>query len=841
LLVSSLFRMYRIRLRDHGMQELLAGSGIAVGVALVFGVLVANTSLTGSAKQAIGAVNGSAQLQLVARSGNGFGESLGNAVSNLPGVQNAAYLLRTNAVVVGPHGRQSVQLVGVTPSLVTLGGSATTDLGAGEAILTGGVGLPSDVGRQIGTKTGDSVELLAGGDAHRVLVRAVLNSGAIGALANSRVAVALLSSAQELAGLPGRITQVLIHTAPGAEQRVAAEMRRLAAGRADVEPADHELALLDAAARPTNQSTLLFAGISVMVGCLLAFNAMLLTIPERRRLIAEMHVEGYKAGQLRTMLAFEATMLGLAASLVGVVLGDVFARTLFQEVPIYLAVAFPISTHQLIHASTVLIALACGIFSALLASASPLLDLRHDPVDAVLRNPGEPGQNISQATAVRLGVLGVVLVIGVTIAVLADANVGVAGGIVLALAAVCFVPVIFRGLTSLLRPTSKRLRGSMLSIAVIELDATTTRSVALAGVAALAIYGGVAIGGARTDLIHGLDTNFAEYIGTSDLWVTTSGNNLTINSFQAKDTARRIERLPIVASVRPYQGQLLDVGTRRMWLIARAPDSPAMLPRGQILEGGAAHASMLLRRGGWAAISNSLATERNLHVGETVTIPTPSGVIRFGVAAITTNIGWPPGTIILNTTDYTRYWQTHEPSALEVSVKPGIGLAAGRRDVAAALAARGGLRVQTAPQREQQFDNNARNGLSSLADIATLLLVTAALALALALSTAIWQRRNRLAFLKAEGFDRAQLWRSLLFESAIVLSIGCVDGAVLGIYGHALANRWLRLTTGFPAPFAVGEVGLIVTLALVVGISLVVIAIPGYRAAAVPAQVTFQE
>ncbi|HXD25765.1 MAG TPA: ABC transporter permease, partial [Propionibacteriaceae bacterium] len=173
--------------------------------------------------------------------------------------------------------------------------------------------------------------------------------------------------------------------------------------------------------------------------------------------------------------------------------------------------------------------------------------------------------------------------------------------------------------------------------------------------------------------------------------------------------------------------------------------------------------------------------------------------------------------------------------------KPGISLAAGRQAVAQIISSRGGLRVQTAPERENQFDDNASNGLSNLQDIASLLLVTAALALALALSTAIWQRRNRLAFLKAEGFNRKQLWRSLLFESAIVLSIGCVDGAVLGIYGHALANRWLRTTTGFPVPFAVGGLGLIITLALVIGISLAVIAIPGYRAAAVPAQVTFQE
>jgi hypothetical protein len=41
-----LAHLYRVRLRSHATQELLAASGIAVGVALVLGVLVANASLT---------------------------------------------------------------------------------------------------------------------------------------------------------------------------------------------------------------------------------------------------------------------------------------------------------------------------------------------------------------------------------------------------------------------------------------------------------------------------------------------------------------------------------------------------------------------------------------------------------------------------------------------------------------------------------------------------------------------------------------------------------------------------------------------------------------------------
>jgi putative ABC transport system permease protein len=211
------------------------------------------------------------------------------------------------------------------------------------------------------------------------------------------------------------------------------------------------------------------------------------------------------------------------------------------------------------------------------------------------------------------------------------------------------------------------------------------------------------------------------------------------------------------------------------------------------------------------------------------------------VAAITTNIGWPSGTIILNTRDYTRYWQTSNPTALEIDIKPGVSPAAGKRAVEDAIRSRQGLRVQTTQERERQFASNARDGLQTLGEISTLLLITAALAVAAVLSATIWQRRARLASLKIGGFDNRQLWRALLLESAISVAIGCVDGAILGIYGHALASRWLKLTTGFPAPFSPGAAQVLLTFAVVTAVTLLVITLPGISAARVPPRVGFQE
>jgi putative ABC transport system permease protein len=840
--LSMLFRLYGWRLRRHTGQELLAGAGIAIGVALIFGVLLANTSIVSSAEQLASSIEGKARIQLSARGEGGFPEAISERAVKLPGVRIATSLLHQNVELVGPRGRAEVRMVGVTPSLVQLGGGATQNLGAGASLVAGGIGLPESVAESIGALPNRSVTVLAGGHAHRAIVRTVLGSAAIGAISDSPIAVALLPIAQELLGRKGRVSQLLIAPEPGASAALERRLRALAGPGLFVGPANEEVSLLRAASHPSEQASTMFAALGGMVGFLLTFSAMLLTAPERRLYVADLRMQGYDRRQVLLVLGFEAAALGLVASAVGVGLGLLISHAFFADVPVYLAFAFPIGGGEVVTAGSVLVALGAGLLATLLASAQPALDLLPGrPRDAARRRASGGEAALSRRTETVLGMVALALIAAVTAIVLAWPGLTLLGGVLLAIATFALIPPVFALGSHLIGRVGENLRGSAHILAVRELRATPMRSIALAGVAALAVYGSVAIGGARADLMRGLDRATVEFFSSAQVWVTTGMNDLTTTSFQPGDAIARIEHVKGVRSVRIYQGGLLDVGQRRLWIRARPPGDSVVLQRSQLIEGSYARASALIRRGGYAAVSEGFASERHLHLGDEFSLPAPSGWASLRIAAITTNVGWPPGAITINSTDYRRYWGSSEPAALEVSLESGVSARAGALAVRHALAGTPGLQVQSVSERDAQFEANARQGLRSLAQISTLLLVAAALAVAAALSASIWQRRPRLASLKLQGFDRRQLWRALLAESAFVLGIGCVVGALLGEYGHALAGRELRLTTGFPAPFAIGGLQVLITLALVAGIAMLVIAVPGLLAAKVPARAGFQE
>jgi hypothetical protein len=102
--------------------------------------------------------------------------------------------------------------------------------------------------------------------------------------------------------------------------------------------------------------------------------------------------------------------------------------------------------------------------------------------------------------------------------------------------------------------------------------------------------------------------------------------------------------------------------------------------------------------------------------------------------------------------------------------------------------------------------------------IAWMLVGAAALSLAAGTMAPIWQRRRSLSLLRAVAAHRpADLWQILFLKATIALGTGCAGGFFAGLLGHKLLARWLALTTGYPAPFALG----IVQALLIAGVVLV--------------------
>src|SRR6185436_13511741 len=220
--VQTLLYFYGRRLRTHPIQELLAGLGIAIGVALAFAVLVANGSIAGSADGIMHAVVGRADVQLQERSPRGFDARVLGEVERVQGVRQAAPVVEQRATLLGPDGQEvEVNLGSLDARLAALSGRLAGNFVAGGFRFLNGVLLPSATARALGlpnpvdqaiVRPLPAVRIVLRGTAHALPVAAVLGRETIWPVASARVAMLPLQRLQRLAGMRGRLTRVLVET-----------------------------------------------------------------------------------------------------------------------------------------------------------------------------------------------------------------------------------------------------------------------------------------------------------------------------------------------------------------------------------------------------------------------------------------------------------------------------------------------------------------------------------------------------------------------------------------------------------------------------------------------------
>jgi putative ABC transport system permease protein len=823
------FYVTRLKARLVLVQEMLAVLGIAVGVALLFASQVASTSLDSSISELTGSVVGPAKYQLEARGPGGFSEGLLTDVRQIRGVRAAVPVLEQRVGILGSAGHENVDLIGADPHTIHFAGPLLRRFSANQLARQSSLALPESVARMVGAGPLETVHLQIGAVSIESLVATELRHRDIGSLAESPLAIAPLRYAQTLTGLRHRLTRIFVEPKPHAAQSVHTALTRLAGGGINVEPADFDATVFAQAAGPINQSTSTFAAICALVGFMFAFSAMLLTVHVRQRLLRELRFNGATRLFAVQVLLFDALVLGVIASVVGLVLGEVLSVTVFHSNTGYLSFGFPVGSRRIVTAQSVALAVGGGMLAASIGVLTPV---RH-----ILKRTrqGEvmPGREPSRSWTAAMILAGIACLAGTTVILALAPQSAIAGVVLLIGALLCVLPTILDGFLPLLDRLPDALFHGANRLAVVQMRERSSRhrSLAIAATGAIAVFGSVTIQGSHQDLQTGLDRLFGEVTSASDLWVMPFGsqNLLATTSFRA-GAAPPFGRLPGVQAVGVYRGSLLEYGDRRVWVLAPPSNAASPVPAMQVVEGQAATATAALERGGWAVVSQALAHQYHLRIGERFTLPAPRP-IALRLAATSTNLGWPPGAVILNPADYATAWGSGDPSAYEVAVAPHYPLGQVRAEIQHVLGPASGLSVESGHERDSLQRVASRQGLGRLSQISLLVLLAGLLATATAMGAMIWQRQRRFARLKMQGYTPPVLWTALLCESATLLVVGCFLGAALGVYGQLLLSHALLSVTGMPVIFSSHVMMAVGSFLLVTVVGAVIVAVPGYRVA----------
>jgi putative ABC transport system permease protein len=824
--LRTLFLFYKRHMRVQPLRELMAIMGVAAGVALLFAVQVAHRSITGSFEEIAHGVAGQATLELAARTPEGFDQRISEEVQHMPGVKTSAPILQQPIVAIGPNGRRALTLVGANTQIATLKGSLALQFQrAGIQSLQGLLILTEPVAHAIGGRPGHIITVLAGARTEHLPLGATVPSNKIGSVAESPVAAAPLPIVQAIAGLPHRVTRILIQPDPRREAMLRRELTNRFGRTLNVRPVDTEAKLLGAAAGPERQIALLFSAISLVAGVILAYNALLLASDERRRFIVYLIETGTPDSMIAASLAFDALILGATGAILGLLAGDVISLIAYRTVPGYIAAAFSIGGQRVIDTQTIIIALSGGLLAAFAAATLPAISILRAGAAA---EPDAAGPTLALARKLRLSdtlifACGALLIaLSITTSALRPATT-VAALVGFAIGLVVCLPMLLRYLLRVARSASRHSNDPAARLSVAELGSSPTRSVALLATGTIAVFLMVLIGGSVSDVQHAVRRGAADLLSSADIWIKPGGpeNVYTTQPFAYSQTQNRLQRLNVVSSVEPWRDSFLDLPGRRVWVLGVPPQTPTQIAPSQLIEGSLNTADRRIREGGWVAISQPIAREDHLHIGDRFTIPTPTGNASMRIAATTANYGWLSGAIIMNADEHARLWGSTNASQLAILLKPGTPLEQGKRAIEAALAPHSALTVQTVDERRSEVSAVLGSTLSRLNETTIVVLVATIASVIALMVAAISQRRGRLDSLMSIGMSTGQFARLIFYESGSLLLCGSLIGMAAGLVGQYLIDGWLHHTTGSPVTFTPAwQLGLR-TVVIVAGISVI--------------------
>ena len=684
----------------HPWQLALALVGIGIGVAVIVAVDVANASARKAFLLSMDKVTGEATHQIV-------GGALGvdeNVYTKLrvehgfraiaPVVSGSVEVNDTRLDVLGIDlfAERDIRPFTSEASVPTgFEGNAQQNLFRSFLTEPGAVTMSAHTAAGLGLRAGESFSLIAAGIERTGRLLGIYDNEQAGL---DNVTIADLATAQAWLGMAGRLSRidVRIDEQTGEGSALARLEAALPEGMRVLTAASRTQATVAMSqAFMTNLTAMSL--LALLVGLFLIFNSVSFSVLQRRELIAVVRALGLTRRELFAMILTEAALVGIAASVLGVVFGVFLGEQLLQLVArsindLYFRLSV---TDVSVDTLSIVKGIVAGVGAATVAAAAPALEATtYEPRLAMSRSSLEQRAGRSLPYLTLAGVLTMTTATALLVFSGRNLVAGLAAVFLLIFGFALCVPIAVRWASSVLTPAAEAAGGTPARMAVAGIaDGLSRTAVAIV---ALAIAVSATIGvSVMVDSFRGSVKTWLEQTLQADIYT---------------GVVRGAIEPGLVEDLRNIDG-VVDVSTsRRAWIedderrtqLLAIDMAPGGYAGTELLDGSPEAVWAAWEKDAVVIVSEPYAYRNQVAPGDTVVLPTSTGDREFRVAARYQSYDINASAVMISRNNYDRYFNDDGIDSL------GLYLADGT-DVDDVIAA-----VKSASDGRQQLrvDSNAR-------------------------------------------------------------------------------------------------------------------------------------
>ena len=781
------------------LQSLFFVVGVAIGVAMIVAIDLAN----GSAERAF-------QLSAETVTGRATHQILGGPTGLDQGVyvqlrRDLGYRLSAPVVeeyvVVDELDRQPMRLLGIDPfadaPFRSYLGTGETTAGASSYLADlvarpDTVLLSTEVAERYGLQPGDALTAAIGGKSLSLEIIGLLEpADDLSRRALEGLLISDIATAQEVLGRLGRLDRIdlIVAEGPAGEQDLA----RIAA----LLPPGARLAATAARTGTVNEMTRAFSLnltalslLALVVGMFLIYNTVTFSVIQRRPVLGSLRALGMTRREIFAVILAEAGLLGLIGIAGGLGLGIVLGRGAVQAVTQTMNdLFFVVAVREVsVPPWTLIKAALIGLAAALVAAAVPAYEAASvPPIGALQRSHIE--ERARRAVPWVTAMAAVLLLLGVLLLV-PEWNLAVAFAGLFAVIIGCAL------LTPLLTLVSmrglQRLTASYAGVIGRMAPRYLVRSLSRISVAVAALMVAVSV-------IIGVGIMIGSFRATVELWledvlqadIFISPPSLIHSQASTDldpaviDAARAFAGVESLATTRGVDvAAFLEEGTRAVdvRLVALSDDIAGERRRYRAAVGDWRATWQAVEAGG-VVINEPMANRYDLQVGDELVLQTDRGRRTFPIAGVGVDFDV-NAVVVMADPIYRTFWEDSGVSAVGLFVAEGVDVDAKVLELRAALVDEAGVLIRSNRGTRENalavFDRTFSITVA-LQFLATLVAFIGILSTLMGLQL---ERTREIGVLRSTGMTRRQLWRLSLLETGL---IGAGAGLLAMPTGLALA------------------------------------------------------
>ena len=564
---------------------------------------------------------------------------------------------------------------------------------------------------------------------------------------------------------------------------------------------------------------LAFAGIALFVGAFVIFNTLSITVAQRMREFATLRTIGASRRQILGSVVAEALVIGLLASIIGLVAGFGLAVGLNA---FFKSINFDLPTTDMVYAPrTFVVSILVGTLVTLVAGLFPALRATRVPPIAAVRE----GAELPKGRFARFTPYIAIVVIALSIALLgysmfaddvgtAQRLLAIAGGVLLLFVGVAMVSSrLVRPLARVLGWPATRIGGAAGRLA----KGNSMRNPARTASTAAALMIGVALVTFVAVLATGMKESNRGAIEDqirSD-YVVTSQDGFT--PFVAGAGDALAEAGAPAELVTPVRSELGKVSGDGQYVTGIDPAVIAQVYTFEWEDGSDETLASLGRDG--AIVAKDFAEDNDLRVGSPLTVLSADNqTAQLEVKGIYEPPPFFPilGAVSISQETFDAIYERPRNQYVLVNVagEPSGQVTGALEETVSAFPE---ANVQTRDQWITQQDEDFNTFLSMLYVLLALSVIVSLFGMVNTLVLSVFERTRELGMLRAVGMTRRQVRRMIRHESVITALIGAALGLPLGIFLAFLVTQALgQFDVQFEVPFR--QLAFFAVVAAVVGV-----------------------